>query len=386
MKKIVETDFDMIKEVAHNISTAKKNQSVGKIQDDLPNALGFKLTNRCNLRCKHCYEWNEKGYHFNMSKEEQNTYLDYEIIDKCLSETEKIKSMVYLWGGEPFLYPQIDLLLDRLAKEHRTTSICTNSIKIPDHIEALCKFDHKLELLLALEGDETSNDALRGKGNFQNTLRVLNELLILRSKGVFKGKISIHTMISNENISNLYTYVEQINKMGIDNLTLCYPWYISEKTSFEMDEFYIKRFPWLKPSTLKKTSWHSYKYHIEQPNFAIVNKELDRIRNSNWNINVNILPDVSGDISIQYMCGNTINLEQRPTCFTLFTRMDVLPTGKVSACKHFQELVYGDLSEHSVFEVWNSEEMNHIRQVVKENLMPVCTKCNNLYLHSYKKG
>jgi len=30
---------------------------------ETPNEIGFKLTNRCDLRCAHCFQWNEHGHH-----------------------------------------------------------------------------------------------------------------------------------------------------------------------------------------------------------------------------------------------------------------------------------------------------------------------------------
>lgn len=386
MREIKTSDFSIIKEVAKNISEAKKKQEKVELQNDLPSVLGLKLTNVCNLRCKHCYEWNENGYHHNMSDDEKNKSLDFSIVKKCLDETKSKKSMVYLWGGEPFLYPEIKPLLERLCEENRTVAICTNSIKIPEYIDTLCKFSDKLELLLALEGDKESNDELRGKGNYHNTISIIKMLLDLRANKKFNGKISVHTMISNENANNLYGFVQEMENLHIDNLTLCFPWYISNEMSESMDLFYNNTFSWLNANKLRQPSWHAYKYNIDPSNVNLVCSVVDTIRNHKWKINVNILPNINGKIAKEYMLGRAIDLPQRPSCLTVFSRMDVLPTGKVSACKHFQELTYGDLNVHSVFEVWNSTEMNLVRRKIKEGLMPICNRCNNLYLHSYDKG
>ena len=62
MKEIDEKSFDLIKKVASNISISKKISQGLDENSDIPYVIGIKLTNRCNLRCKHCYEWNESGY------------------------------------------------------------------------------------------------------------------------------------------------------------------------------------------------------------------------------------------------------------------------------------------------------------------------------------
>src|SRR5689334_9968219 len=79
---------------------------------ELPQVLGVKLTNRCNLRCSHCYQWNEVGYHQNMERAEQMLDLDLGVFERILKETRSIKSRLYLWGGEPLFHRNITQILD----------------------------------------------------------------------------------------------------------------------------------------------------------------------------------------------------------------------------------------------------------------------------------
>ncbi|HAU85926.1 MAG TPA: hypothetical protein DCW90_10610, partial [Lachnospiraceae bacterium] len=53
--------------------------------------------------------------------------------------------------------------------------------------------------------------------------------------------------------------------------------------------------------------------------------------------------------------------------------------------KHFPEFVVGDLHKNSVKEIWKNEDYNKIRRTIQCGNMPVCTKCNNLYLHGRKQ-
>ena len=61
MQHIEEKDFALISKIIRNISRSKRQQQCSVMQHALPDVVGVKLTNRCNLRCKHCYEWNEQG-------------------------------------------------------------------------------------------------------------------------------------------------------------------------------------------------------------------------------------------------------------------------------------------------------------------------------------
>ena len=54
-----EKEFELIKKAVHNIHNARQAYRQGCEVESL-DVVGLKLTNRCNLRCKHCYEWNFK--------------------------------------------------------------------------------------------------------------------------------------------------------------------------------------------------------------------------------------------------------------------------------------------------------------------------------------
>src|SRR5258708_4144089 len=111
--------------------TLKTNVEVEHLRRDsqlnLPKVLGIKLTNRCNLRCEHCYLWNESGYHQDMDHIEQALDLDVRLVEKLLVETQPVKARLYLWGGEPLFHRQIGEIFELLEKYPRETAICTNA-------------------------------------------------------------------------------------------------------------------------------------------------------------------------------------------------------------------------------------------------------------------
>lgn len=97
MQHIEEKDFALISKIIKNISRSKRQQQCSVMQHALPDVVGVKLTNRCNLRCKHCYEWNEQGYHHNMDKTLQNTDIDIEILKRLLMK-QKTHSQYFIFG------------------------------------------------------------------------------------------------------------------------------------------------------------------------------------------------------------------------------------------------------------------------------------------------
>ncbi|HAU87132.1 MAG TPA: radical SAM protein, partial [Lachnospiraceae bacterium] len=69
-KKFSKNEMAIVAKAAKNMSIVQKGLKENiEFSTELPLIVGFKLTNRCNLRCKTCYEWNEQGYHHNMSEQ-----------------------------------------------------------------------------------------------------------------------------------------------------------------------------------------------------------------------------------------------------------------------------------------------------------------------------
>lgn len=351
----------------------------------LPQVLGIKLTNRCNLRCNHCYQWNEDGYHQNMERAEQMLDLDIGLFEKVLHETNSVKSRLYLWGGEPLFHRNIAQILDLLAEDLRETIICTNAYYLDQHLPAICRISESLELLIAVEGFEAQHDSLRGKGSFSKVMSQIDEVMRLRKEGSFKGKVSIHCVINDGMINRLYELMDFFESKGVDLVLLCFPWYISEETSHEMDAFVTEKFEWLieAPNGIKKHTWDAFKYRISPLNISGLVADLKRINARVWKTRIRYQPGLDFDEVEAFVRGETMTARCATKCSVLNTRVDITPSGKVSACKFFSEFVVGNVNDQSLQEIWNSEAYGGIRQVFEHGLSPACSKCNVLYLQEH---
>lgn len=382
--RVTKNEFEIIKKSISNISNAKKcREKSSYLATDIPNILGVKLTNKCNLRCAHCYEWNVDGYHRNMDVDTQNAELDLDIFKKIMESTKESKSNLYLWGGEPLLHSHFGEIVDMISKDNRITAICTNGVLIDENIESIIKIGDQLELLIAVDGFEIENDNIRGKGVFNKVIKSIKSLLDMRSKDVFKGKISIHFVISQEMRGKMYDFVRFFNDLGVDALYICFPWYISDKTSNKMTNYYNSNLSFLKNKNFNKNySWDAFKYNIDASYCDEVSEQLKKIIEKKWDIRVKLQPDLKPNEMKSFIKGEEMNLDNKERCLSISTRMDVLPNGDVSSCKHFPELVVGNIKKSEVKEVWHSSEFIDIRKVIDKELMPVCSKCNNLFLHN----
>lgn len=375
--------FEVLKRTVKNVvEPSRKRKLDPGYKTAVPEVIGIKLTNRCNLRCKHCYQWNESGYHQDMDAFLQNMDLDPDLFRRILAETREAKSRLYLWGGEPLFHHRIEEILSMLEKDPRETSICTNAYLLDRYEEQLCRISDKLELPIAVEGFEAEHDAIRGKGSFAKVMSRIDRLMELRRQGIFRGKISVHSVINDGMIGRLYELMSFFEAKGIDLVLLCFPWYISDETTADMDRFFKAEFDWLKPlHDGERSSWHAFKYHIKPENTDRLMEDLQRINNRTWTTRIRYQPGLDFDEIEDFVRGNAMQSQCATQCLALSTRADVMADGDVVACKFFSEFRVGSLREAGLKELWDSETYGRIRQSLGERLTPVCSKCNALYLH-----
>ncbi|MVO99832.1 radical SAM protein [Paenibacillus lutrae] len=361
--------------------TGRKRREDPTYATPIPYEIGIKLNNGCNLRCKHCFEWNPEGFHHGYAKEVKNDEIDMAVVEKLLVETRERKSRVFLWGGEPLFYSKFDELAELLAKEDRYTTICTNAILIEQKLDSILKMSENLVMLVSLEGFEKENDAIRGKGTFKKVIKAVELLLDLQKQGLYKGKVSVALTVNDNMIGQMYALMEYFEELGVDSVYFCFPWYIPENTADKMDAYFSSHFPGLASrfAPEHKNSWHSFTFHISPDKHADLLEEIQRVNSRVWNVRIRYQPALESDDIKDFISGGEKPAMNKTQCFSISNRMDVMPDGKVNPCKFFPEFSVGNLNEQSVAEIFHGDELKHQREVVACGLMPICSKCVLLY-------
>lgn len=379
---ISEKEFDRIKQTVSNIVEAKKLQEDKSENSRLPIDMGFFLTGKCNLRCKHCFEWNEDGFLTAMDLKCANKELPIEYIKQCLDYTKPKKTRVYLWGGEPLLYSKLPELCELLKEDQRWVTVCTNGLLVENNMKYLEPISENLVLLTSLDGFQDSHEYIRGVGTYQKTIDSIRLVTSKIKSGEFKGKQSVNCVVNESMLGRLYEFCEYMESLEIDSLYICLPWYISDETAIKMDKFFDEKFDGvLERDKDKKASWHDFKYHLDEKHISELTEDLRKISNHQWKIRVRFQPAVQLHEVPEFIGGTCSCVQNKKQCLAVLNRMDILQDGTMSACKLFKEFAIGNLKDNTVDELWNSKKFHQIREVLSDNLMPVCSKCVLLYLN-----
>jgi AdoMet-dependent heme synthase len=185
------------------------------------NLFGFQwhITNRCNLRCTHCYQENYSG-----DNEFDLTGLK-RIADEIILTLAKWgkKGDIAITGGEPLLKKEVFPLMTYLESfdEILSLDLLSNGTLIDDTVVEKLKKLQKIRCVqISLDGaSSVSNDLIRGKGSFE---KALSGIRLLRKNGI---QVNIMFTLQRKNISDLGAIIDLASAEGVRFLTIerCVP-------------------------------------------------------------------------------------------------------------------------------------------------------------------
>jgi radical SAM protein with 4Fe4S-binding SPASM domain len=338
-----------------------------------PMPLGYKLvlTYKCNLRCVMCYEWGEVGWCHDEPKGTVAQELDWALVERLIAETARCRPYLILHGGEPLLYSRYGELAD-LLKTHRCFSItCTNGLLLDRYLDRLADNPY-MTFVISLDGPEGPNDLLRGKGVYRKVVKNVQSLKGLRRPPYLAAQFTIRP----ENVGVMYDFCKEMVALGMDWVLLNPCWFISEQQAQAYERFMIEHFQTVPKSHLG----YLMPYELDKTVFV---EQMRKIRRERWPIQISCYLKKPEDI---YTFVDTPEIPPGNSfCYQQWSRMDITPSGDVTPCILYPDLKVGNLHDQGVAEIWTSPEFHRFRQIRRKEILPVCAKCNAVYLHDSRR-
>ena len=159
-------------------------------------------TYRCNSKCQMCYIWQNPTD----PKEE----VSVESLKKLPGGFDNLN----VSGGEPTLRADLPEIIDTVYPKARITEISSNGLH-PERIVPIIKKHPNVKVRLSLEGDELTNNTIRGeKDGFQSKLKGLKML-----KEAGGTDLGFALVIQDENAAQLVEVYELCKSMGVEMAT-----------------------------------------------------------------------------------------------------------------------------------------------------------------------
>lgn len=171
------------------------------------------LTERCNLRCSHCYQGEKRPDE--MSLPEIKAIIDETsqmLADWKESYDLSFTSSFNVTGGEPFLRKDIFHVLEKLKDNSFDTYILTNGTLVTRDIATALALLKVEGVQVSMEGPEDIHDAIRGAGSFKASLKGIGHLL---DEGL---ELTLNTTLSEMNAPYFMDMIELASELGAQRL------------------------------------------------------------------------------------------------------------------------------------------------------------------------
>lgn len=231
---------------------AVKRPPLVKSPDPSLRYLELQITNKCNLRCRHCYI-NPPSPPFNAPfsrgarlpsvgqghrggkkamgelSEENRSELSIKQIRTILKEFEQMQGLrVLITGGEPLLHSKFEEINEMLPQFLLRKVLFSNGILLDEKRIKRLNVD---EIQISIDGFEDAHDSLRGKGTYRLAMKAAQRSL---DHGFH---VSIATMIHPKNLRDFDGMERLFKDMGIKEWTVdvpCVTGRLEQNTEFQI--------------------------------------------------------------------------------------------------------------------------------------------------------
>jgi len=342
------------------------------------NGVSLFLTWRCNLRCKMCNLWGEKGSCWKMQPSELNEELGIDELKRIIDGLAAYSPSVVLTGGEPLLYKDWYELCKYIKKKKlRSSQMLTNGTLLEENAEKLV--DSLDSLNISLDGPPAIHNQIRGvPGLFE---RVISGIKAINQTKEKKGKknpyINIAYTISELNYQYLEEMIDYLKRerLNINTLIFQHLEFTNEEAYLKTEKIYQEEFK------LKTNIWSGFVYNLKSLDIDYLARTVNKIKKSEYeDIYVVFFPDFKEEELKRYYSNPSSFPQKRPkACLGPWLEALIPPNGDLWICPDY---VVGNLKKERFKRLWNNEKARYFRQKLNKEgvFLPVCRCCGCFYV------
>lgn len=375
--------FQIAKTFANSLKTDKIDRNFYSGISKKLSLIYFRITPLCNLKCVMCGQRGDKGVlKGEHAKEEAKNIIPLNQYKNLVDEIAPDKPIFYMWGGEPFLYPDFMDLAKYIVDKKCIISVNTNGTFLKKEAERIVK-DKWNALFVSLDGFEDINDAIRGKGSYKRVIEGFKE--INKQKKLQNSNfphMGIVTTVSNKNYLHLDKLVSAVKEF---NLT----WHFINLGTYSNDEIVNKHSDFMKKNLDTETfcldAYNTgYNDGIDGKLFSDILKKIHTLKPGHPVITV---PAINPEKIGAYY--SSLNTMVRDKCTVPWSQCNIDYNGNVHFCADYPEYILGNIKDNKLYDILNNERSVKFRNTLKNTehgLFPGCVRCyqNMLFGHKVK--
>ena len=370
----------------------------------MPTFVQLRVTNLCNLRCKMCGQWGDTGifradgFSASATDGEKERKRIQELIGakrqlaladyvRLLDEIAPFRPIVSLFGGEPFLYPEILPLIREVKKRGLTCTIITNGGRLEQNAKELVEAGID-SVAVSIDGPPDVHDRIRGqKGAYEKATSGVRALADWRKRLGRALPMQIAILpVTDLNLEAVGAAVAALRELPLDTINVGLRWFIPKSVGAEYERVMRETFG------IEATSWKGFDFDASDlattrarqlGELVRLLKGLKRRRFLDSTLGrpwTSFVPDVPPDRIPEYFrdfsqtFGHTM-------CPVAWYFAQVEPDGEVCFCGDFPDYFIGNVRRQTFREIWTGEKAGKFREKLAREPLPICARCCGNYVY-----
>lgn len=324
------------------------------------------LTYACNMSCYMC------GQVYSNRRIKEYSRLPLEVIKREINRCPNLES-VYLFGGEPLLYPEFDELVAFLHQKGIITLMTTNGLLLDKYVESIVKY--VTDVSISIDSyKKTDYEKIRSPHAFETVMKQFKALTEEKKRTQSNIKIGLNIVVMKENCDYLQEIYEYFyyNFGEVDRINFEVPIVINQQTGNEYEKTCKENFH------VSAASWKWFCNRIE----SFTKKELGQINQTFHKLRTlpkaTFLSPKDDDMLVPFL-ENKENFFY-PTCKFIYHCCSILPNGDVTFCVDFPDYIIGNINNNPLETLFLNNAATKFRTYFEnQGNLPICQRCPRIF-------
>jgi MoaA/NifB/PqqE/SkfB family radical SAM enzyme len=372
----------------------------------MPTFVQLRVTNLCNLRCPMCGQWGETGIYrsdrfpASATDGERERSRIKELIGfkrqlalgdyvELLDQIAPFQPIVSLFGGEPFLYPDLVPLVREIKNRGLTCTVITNGGRLEKHARELVEAGID-SIAVSIDGPPELHNRIRGQSDsFERAAAGVRAVARCREElGRTVPMLIAIVPITELNLTEIAPAIEALRELPIDTINVGLRWFVPKEAGAKYERVMKETFG------VRAESWKGFDFswpdagngenHTKHMTDLVKllktlrrRRFLDSAAGKPW---VSFVPNVRPDDVPSYFTdfGQVFGHSLCPVAW-YFAQVE--PDGEVCFCGDFPDYFIGNVRKERFAEIWRGEKAQRFRAKLAKEPLPICNRCCGSYVY-----
>jgi MoaA/NifB/PqqE/SkfB family radical SAM enzyme len=370
----------------------------------MPTFVQLKVTNLCNLRCPMCAQWGDTGIYRSdgspssatdgnaerarirelVGLKRQLSLTDYVTL---LDQIAPFQPIVSLFGGEPFLYPDLLPLVREVKKRGLTCTVITNGGRLEQNARELVEAGID-SIAVSIDGPPPLHNRIRGQADsFERAAAGVRAVARWRKElGRALPMLIAIVPITELNLAEIRPALEALRELPLDTINVGLRWFVPKEAGARYEQVMRETFG------IRAESWKGFDFAWDTGNGGHTRHMADLVKLLKGLRRRRLVDSAVGKPWISFV--PDVRADDVPAYFTDFDRVfghslcpvawyfaQVEPDGEVCFCGDFPDYFIGNVRKQEFREIWRGEKAEKFRAKLAKEPLPICNRCCGSYVY-----